>query len=35
MVTWFGSSAPTFGRLAIIYCDEKPAVELLEIVAPE
>jgi chorismate-pyruvate lyase len=26
---------PTYGRLAIIHCDEKPAVELLEIVAPE
>ena len=26
---------PTYGRLAIIHCDDKPAVELLEIVAPE
>ena len=26
---------PTYGRLAYIHCDEKPAVELLEIVAPE
>jgi hypothetical protein len=26
---------PTFGRTAIIYCDDEPAVELLEIVAPE
>lgn len=34
MISWFGSSAPTYGRLAIIHCDEKPAVELLEIVAP-
>jgi chorismate-pyruvate lyase len=25
----------TYGRLAYIHCDEKPAVELLEIVAPE
>ena len=25
----------TYGRLAIIHCDEKPAIELLEIVAPE
>jgi chorismate-pyruvate lyase len=33
----FGLSEPqpTYGRLAIIHCDEKPAVELLEIVAPE
>ena len=35
MVAWFGSSAPTYGRLALIHCDGKPAVELLEIVAPE
>ena len=35
MAQWFGSSAPTYGRLAIIHCDEQPAVELLEIVAPE
>ena len=26
---------PTYGRLAIIHCDEKPAIELLEVVAPE
>ena len=34
---WFGLSEPltTYGRLAIIHCDHKPAVELLEIVAPE
>lgn len=25
----------TYGRTALIYCDEKPAVELLEIVMPE
>lgn len=33
---WFGLSkpAPTYGRLAIIHCDHKPAVELLEVVAP-
>lgn len=35
MIEWFGSSAITYGRLAIIHCDDKPAVELLEIVAPE
>jgi hypothetical protein len=34
---WFGIDPPrpTYGRLAIIHCDEQPAVELLEIVAPE
>jgi hypothetical protein len=34
---WFGLTEPvrTYGRLAIIHCDEQPAVELLEIVAPE
>ena len=26
--------APLYGRLAIIHCDGKPAVELLEVVAP-
>lgn len=26
---------PAYGRLATIYCDEKPAIDLLEIVAPE
>jgi hypothetical protein len=37
MMKWFGLQRPqsTYGRLAMIYCDEKPAVELLEIVAPE
>jgi len=25
----------TYGRTAIIYCDDQPAIELLEIVAPE
>jgi chorismate-pyruvate lyase len=25
----------TYGRTALIYCDERPAIELLEIVAPE
>ena len=33
----FNLSAPriTYGRTALIYCDGEPAVELLEIVAPE
>jgi chorismate-pyruvate lyase len=37
MMRWFGLTrhVRTFGRLAIIHCDEQPAVELLEIVAPE
>jgi hypothetical protein len=37
MIKWFGldSPRPTYGRLALIHCDHKPAVELLEIVAPE
>jgi chorismate-pyruvate lyase len=37
MTRWFGLDRPrsTYGRLAIIHCDEQPAVELLEIVAPE
>jgi hypothetical protein len=37
MVTqWFGLPAPreTYGRLGIIHCDEQPAIELLEILAP-
>jgi chorismate-pyruvate lyase len=37
MMGWFGldRARPTYGRLAFIYCNEQPAVELLEIVAPE
>ncbi len=37
LVRWFGLSEPrvTYGRLALISCNEKPAVEVLEIVAPE
>jgi hypothetical protein len=37
MVGWFGldSPRPTYGRFALIHCDEQPAVELLEIVRPE
>ena len=36
MMEWFGLKRPqpTYGRLAYIYCDRKPAVELLEVVAP-
>jgi chorismate-pyruvate lyase len=37
MMEWFGLAEPrpTYGRQAIIHCDDKPAIELLEIVAPE
>lgn len=37
MMGWFGvdSPKPTYGRLAYIHCDGQPAIELLEIVAPE
>ncbi len=37
MVRHFGLSEPIpmYGRLAYIHCNEKPAIELLEIVAPE
>jgi chorismate-pyruvate lyase len=33
---WFGLTEPQtlYGRLALIHCDGRPAVELLEIVAP-
>jgi hypothetical protein len=36
MMEWFGLAKPrpTYGRLAYIHCNEQPAVELLEIVAP-
>lgn len=36
MMKWFAldSPKPTYGRLALIHCDGKPAIELLEIVAP-
>jgi hypothetical protein len=36
MMGWFGLDRPrpTYGRLALIHCDGRPAVELLEIVAP-
>jgi chorismate-pyruvate lyase len=37
LVSWFGLDAPrpTYGRLAYIHCNEQPAIELLEVVAPE
>jgi hypothetical protein len=37
MMGWFGMNAsrPVYGRLAYIHCDGRPAVELLEVVAPE
>jgi hypothetical protein len=37
MMSWFKLTEPrvTYGRLALIHCDHKPAIELLEIVAPE
>jgi hypothetical protein len=37
MIDWFGLEGPrpTYGRLALIHCNGHPAVELLEIVAPE
>lgn len=37
MLTWFGLTTPelAYGRLAIIHCDDQPAIELLEIVRPE
>jgi chorismate-pyruvate lyase len=36
MMEWFGlpEPRPTYGRQAVIHCDGKPAIELLEIVAP-
>jgi chorismate-pyruvate lyase len=38
-LAWFGLNnqlpRPLYGRLAIIHYDEQPAVELLEVVAPE
>jgi chorismate-pyruvate lyase len=37
MMVWFAMPKvlPTYGRQALIHCDGKPAIELLEIVAPE
>jgi chorismate-pyruvate lyase len=36
-LAWFGltGSRPLYGRLAVIHCNGSPAVELLEVVAPE
>jgi hypothetical protein len=36
LTRWFGLPEPqeTYGRLGIIHCDHKPAIELLEIMAP-
>jgi hypothetical protein len=36
LTRWFGLPAPraTYGRLGIIHCDEQPAIEVLEILAP-
>lgn len=36
-MAWYGQTgrATLYGRLGYIHCDEQPAVELLEIVAPE
>ena len=37
MMEWFAMTEvlPTYGRQALIHCDGQPAIELLEIVAPE
>jgi chorismate-pyruvate lyase len=37
MMQWFKLQAaePTYGRLAVLFCDGQPAIEVLEIVAPE
>lgn len=37
MMRWFDLSepTPTYGRSALIHCDGKPAIELLEVVSPE
>ena len=37
MLKWFDlpESRITYGRLALIHCEGQPAIELLEIVAPE
>jgi len=37
MMGWFSLDQPltTYGRTGIIFCDEHPAIEVLEIVAPE
>jgi chorismate-pyruvate lyase len=37
MMQWFGCDAatPAYGRAAVITCDDQPAIEVVEIVAPE
>jgi chorismate-pyruvate lyase len=37
VAAWFGLAqpGPTYGRLAVIHCDGREAIEVLEIVAPE
>lgn len=37
MMEWFGlrTPQPTYGRLALIHCNGQPAIELLEVVAPQ
>jgi hypothetical protein len=37
LARWFGPPGPrvTYGRLALIVCDERPAVEVVEIIIPE
>lgn len=37
LMQWFGLDhpTPTYGRLAMIHCNDQPAVELIEIVRPE
>lgn len=32
---WFGIEAETFGRLGVIFCDEQPAIEVVEITSPQ
>jgi hypothetical protein len=34
ILNWFGETGdqPMYGRIGTIYCDEEPAIELLEIV---
>jgi hypothetical protein len=36
MCGWFGLAEPvtTYGRLGVIFCDGKPAIEVLEVMAP-
>ncbi|MGF1582425.1 MAG: hypothetical protein ACFCD0_24120 [Gemmataceae bacterium] len=37
LMKWFdlATATPAYGRFALIHCDEQPAIELIEIVAPE